>query len=320
MPLTDQESRCAELLCRHLDGERGGQWHVATVFDDEHPSEPSPDVLLSNGTDEIAVEIKRLTGGERLTAFFAKRDWLQDRLTADTHGRLWLIPQSGVEFPLPKSLASRLIDVVPRIATSLAVGESAAVPVARRQAVVQHILDDGSAIYCSHGVITVDTEGVFCLDDDDLPQHHPVTDAGKRAFHDELRRASAAARLHGKAEASWWEEWELKRIADDSAVGAGGVELIKGVRVDGRGAASAVVKKAVADAGNKFGERSWARSTAAALHVVHEGAGWVLPAETFEDSVSALPVSDVGHLDFAFVVAEDRVRAFRFHDVAGAAP
>ena len=46
MPLSEQESRCVELLCHHLNQTSGGQWRVAKSLDDEHPSGPSPDVLL----------------------------------------------------------------------------------------------------------------------------------------------------------------------------------------------------------------------------------------------------------------------------------
>ncbi len=317
MPLTDQESRCAELLCRHLGGERGGRWRVAALFDDEYPSEPSPDMLLSNGVDEIAVEIKRLTDGEYLTAFFTKLHWLQDRLAAGVDGRFWLIPQRGVEFPLSGELVSRLIDIVPGIAASLAVGESAPVPVAQRHAVLHRLRDDGSAIHCSHGAIAVDAEGVFYLDDDDLPQHRPVTDRSERAFHAELRRASAAARLHDRAEASWCEEWELRKVADGRDGGAGGVAILKGAVGDVRDAAAEAVRKAVMDARNKFSGRKWAPGAAVALHVGE--AGWVLDAEAFDDAVSDFPASDVGLLDVVFVVAADHVHAFRFHDTAEAA-
>ena len=285
MPLTKQESRCAELLCRHLHGQRGGRWHIATVFDDEYPSEPSPDVLLSNGTDEIAVEIKRLTDGSRISDFFTKLDWLQDHLARDVDGRFWLIPQLGVEFPLSRELVSRLLDVVPGVAASLAVGESGAVPVAQREAVLHRLRDDGSAVRCSHGLIAVDAEGVFYLDDDDLPQHRPVTDRSERTFHAELRRASAAARLHDRAEASWHEEWELRKVADGRDGEAGSVAIAKGVVGDGRDAAAESVRKAVADARNKFSARRWARRAAVALHVGE--AGWVLDAEALGDAVSA---------------------------------
>ena len=60
MPLTEQEERCVTLVCRYLSEHYGGDWSVKENLDDQDLPEPTPEVIVSNGVKDAAVEVKRL--------------------------------------------------------------------------------------------------------------------------------------------------------------------------------------------------------------------------------------------------------------------
>ena len=60
MPLTEQEERCVNLACHYLSKHYGGNWSVQKNLDDLKFQEPTPEVIVGNGTKTAAVEVKRL--------------------------------------------------------------------------------------------------------------------------------------------------------------------------------------------------------------------------------------------------------------------
>ena len=62
MALSEQEARCVEFALNFLSEHYGGCWTIEQYLDDLHPSEPTPEVIVSNGEKTAAVEVKRLRG------------------------------------------------------------------------------------------------------------------------------------------------------------------------------------------------------------------------------------------------------------------
>ena len=316
MPLSDQESRCAELVCQYLDSTRSGDWRIARSLDDEHPSEPSPDVLLTNGTEEIAVEIKRLTDGEFLDHRRVAELYLQRSLAPKTGGAFLLHPSRGTAFPFTKETAQDLNDVVPGIASELDVGKSAGVPL-RRHAIVKCIdKHSGSFVSCSHvqtGAVVRslcgEVEGTYYLDDAGQPEHQFVTEERRAAFQGVLRGACDDAALGSPAELEWEEAWELVKFRKTEE-GQGIVSIFGVAIADPEVAAVEAVGKAIAAARGAFSARDWEPVSAAALHAGEMG--WVLDRDEFERALSVLTPADVHPLDIVFLVDEDGVREFRF--------
>lgn len=316
MPLSEQESRCVTFLCQHLNQTRGGEWSVAGLPDDEHPSEPSPDVLLTNDTGEIAVEIKRLTDGDVLDSRRVAELSLQRSLAPKTGGAFRLHPSRGSTFPFARKTAQHLRSVVPGIACKLDIGESAGVPV-RRRAVVKCIDEKaGSFVSCWHvqtgavvRSVSCDLEGTYYLDDAEQPEHQFVTEESELAFREALRQACEAASPGSDAELEWDEAWRLVKVGS-TAAGEGIVSLFGIAIADPDLAAADAVKKAIGAARQAFSARKWAPMSAAALHA--GDIGWVLGLGDFERAVSALNAAHVSPLDIVFLVAEDGVREFRY--------
>ncbi len=65
MDPSGQERRCASAICRHLSEQVNREWTPDTWLDFGRDAERSPDVLLSDGVNKIAMEITQLTAGQR---------------------------------------------------------------------------------------------------------------------------------------------------------------------------------------------------------------------------------------------------------------
>ena len=62
VPLSDQETHCVQLTCEYLSSSVGGSWKVQSYPDELYPAEPTPEVIVTNGSVTAAIEVKRLTG------------------------------------------------------------------------------------------------------------------------------------------------------------------------------------------------------------------------------------------------------------------
>lgn len=60
MPLTEQEERGVNLACYYLSEYDGGNWSIQENLDDLKLQEPTPEVIVGNGTKTAAVEVKLL--------------------------------------------------------------------------------------------------------------------------------------------------------------------------------------------------------------------------------------------------------------------
>lgn len=316
MPVTEQESRCAQLICQHLSSTPAGHWRVAKSLDEEHPSEPSPDVLLTNGSQEIVLEIKQLTDGDFLDRRRVAELYLQRALAPKTGGVFRLHPAPGMVLPFAKETVEHLKDVVPGIACELEIGKSAPVPV-ERHAVVRCIdKDSGSFVSCAHvrtGTVVRslngDVGGTYYLDDAGQPEHEFITEERRTAFRGVLRTACEDAAVGDPAELDWEEAWELTKLRTTEE-GEGVVSIFGVAIADPEVAAVEAVEKAIAAAKRAFSAQDWEPMSAAALHAGE--IGWVLDRSEFERALSVLTPADVCPLDIVFLVDEDGVREFLF--------
>ena len=62
MSLSEQEKRCVEYTCQFLSSTLGGCWNVERYLDGLNPTEPTPEVVVTNGKITAAIEVKRMIG------------------------------------------------------------------------------------------------------------------------------------------------------------------------------------------------------------------------------------------------------------------
>ena len=310
MPPSEQEQRCAELVCEHLGQTLDGQWEPSKWLDDESPSMRSPDVLLSDGTSTMALEIKQLTDGEEFQSYSDAHRSLSGSLTPPTGGRFYLIPPLGTHLPLDRELAQRLRPRVAAAAEELVIGGSAPIPV-ERKAELRHVGEGDGFITCEHlgtevRSLSAVVPGNFYLVDGGGPSHKFVTEGRRRAFRRAIHRACEASMRDGTAELEWCEEWELRRV-EDSSDGRSGVSVIAVASDDPLAAAVEAVSKAVDATKPKF-KQQWAERAALALHAGQIGG--FLTMDDFENALGALDAAAVRPIDVIFLVGDGDIREF----------
>ena len=312
MPSREQELRCVEAVCCFLTRETGAAWQTVGWPDDLHQGEPSPDVLLTDGKDNLAVEIKRLTDGEEFDEYFGAQESLYTSLAPNGTGVYTLIPPALVRFPLDKKLVHNISKNIARAAVGLQVGHRMNLPIPRRAPVKFMPRSDMGGVFCQHAhqgevrAVSPGVTGLYLLEDDG-PSHQFLSDDRRLAFHREIRRACTASRKNGKATAAWSEEWELLRHGDE-AEGQGGVEVMAFAADFLESAAIKSVAKAISAAREKFGTKKWAERSAVALHA---GELWdQVPLALYADAIRELKAADVHPLDEIFLVRGSLVRRF----------
>ena len=124
MAPTEQEERCVVLLCKHLSGNPGGEWRVDEWLDDTDNSEPTPDAVLTNGLEYLAVEIKQLTDGETFHTNNWKYISLRQQLAPESGGEFALFTPTVIGWSFDKKLISQLKRKLAKAAVHLSVGQS----------------------------------------------------------------------------------------------------------------------------------------------------------------------------------------------------
>ena len=315
MSLSKHEARCLELLLPYLDSSRRAPWRIERLLDDEYPNEPTPDVLLTNGADCMAVEIKRLTDGDDFSTYHDTTDSLRRRLAPDGIRSFSLLGPPVFKKRLARKLVRQLRREIAIAATGLGVGESTVVPVRRAATVRLLTHSDTGFISCCHAE-SADIEaasplisGAFFLEDADYPDHRFVTNERRTELHRALQQACDEGLRNGSARVKWHEEWDLHRHEDVSA-GEGGVLVTWGTAAFLEAAAIESVAEGLRPARGKFENRKWAAVSAAVLHA-GEVQGQV-PVALLEWAVQRLGAEDVHPLDLVYLVGPDRVREFDF--------
>ena len=312
MPPSEQERRCVEAVCRYLRETSGDEWRLAEWLDDGYADEPSPDVLLTDGTRTLAVEVKQLTDGEAFDGYDRAQQSLYERLAPNATGVYTLIPAPLVKLPLSPMLVSQLTIRIATAAIGLRVGDSARVAVPREATLRFVSQSDVGVVLCRHPqsdevrAVSPEVAGVHFLDDDG-PPHQFLSDESRLSFRRALTRASAESRRAGQATVSWFEEWDLLRH-EDAVEGEGGV-IVAAVVTDFLGSAAMEgVAKAISAARKKFEVKKWAARSAVALHAGEQQ--HQVSLSFYLDAITGLKAADVQPLQSVFLVGRTYVREF----------
>jgi hypothetical protein len=223
MPLTDQEVRCVNLANRYFSKLYGGVWSIESYPDDTYTSEPSPEVIVTNGDNTTAIEVKRLTGDSIYQAYTESLLSNQKFLTPSCGGSYDLVPTFDLQLPMPVNLRGKVKQEIDRVAPSLGPGQSGVIRLPR-QGRISLISESGPPyVMCSHGdpllyellrPLPEKISGGFMLVDEGL-EHSFITNEGRNAFYEAVVGA-CERRLSGDATPfTWYEEWELTRLEDD---------------------------------------------------------------------------------------------------------
>ena len=283
-------------------------------LDDRHDQERNPDVLLTDGTDDIAIEIKQLTDGDIFHNYKWDQHSLYRRLAPDPVGNYILLPPPSIGFRLDSSLLGKLKSQVAIAATGLRPGGFGIVLVPRRATVRLFTPSDTGFVTCLHAqsddvrAVSPGVAGGYLLEDDG-PNHQFLTEQRRLSFHAKLKQACKKAKQRDRVEVEWFEEWKLIRT-EDSVEGRGGVMVLSVVGGFLEAAAFESVDTAICGARKKFKARKWARRSAVALHAgeqQHE-----LSFALFESEIANLEAADVQPIDVVFLVDAARVRQFNF--------
>ncbi len=308
---TDQERRCASAVCRHVTEQTDRRWQPDRWLDQGRDAERSPDVRLSDGTDDIALEITRLTAGRRFDDYDYAQYSLYRRLAPTRRANFTLLPPPLLHVPLEKKLA-RSLKVPIRAATKdLAVGEWGIVLVPR-QATVKYVHPRNDIpMFCLHAAgdhfdgFSNGIEGAFQLRDGDTPPHQFLTEECRRSFHVDLLRACLESKRIGQAPIEWHEEWRIYR-SEDAKDGEGGILVSAFVADWVESAAIESVDKALAHAKEKFQAKPWGSRAAVALDA-GEARGHISP-DAFAWAIDELDTDQAAPIDIVFLVVGDSVR------------
>lgn len=231
------------------------------TLDEEHPSEPSPEVVLSNGTTTAAIEVKRLMDHAWKT-YFEGQSSLRTSLVPPCGGSYALYPCVDFRLPVQKGFAKLLKREIARVGPALKVGEADEVRI-RRKATLNMIRPTGPGyLNCCHSysdhvvrALSPRLVGAYLIDDENQWEHSFITEGAREAFFCAVVLASEKSRVTGTAELQWEEEWELKRIEGDKdgvrvVAVTGPLNVIVGLNEE--------MRTTVEKAGRKFTARRWA--------------------------------------------------------------
>jgi len=231
MPLSEQEQRCVAFACHYLEEHYGGSWSVKKNLDELNLSEPTPEVIVSNGEKTAAIEVKRLIGNSTYQEYIAYLRNNERFLVPSCGGSYYLCPPVDFRFPMSADLRRLVKREIEHIAPTISPGQKGAIQIPR-QGHVSLITESGpSFISCLHGGpysehmsrLREKLTGKFMLVDEGL-EHSFITQECKAAF-EEAVVAACKRRLEGNTGPfNWYEEWELSRIDNES--GENGVWII----------------------------------------------------------------------------------------------
>jgi len=311
MPLSEQEQRCVGFTCRYLEEHYGGTWSIQQYLDDLNLSEPTPEVVVSNGEKTAAIEVKRLTGDSTYQEYIASLLSNEKFLVPSCGGSYYLCPPVDFRLPMSAKLRQFVKREIERVAPMLGLGQKGAIRIPR-QGYISLIAESGpSFISCLHGgpyseIISRLREkitGKFMLIDEGL-EHSFVTQECEAAFEEAVITA-CKRRLEGTiGPFSWYEEWELARIG-----GGGGESAQDGVWIiattDARSMQESVeqcVHVVLGKAMQKFRKRRWGD-----LQIIVLEASGLAPADLAANAVETFVPGDRELVDHFLLVEDEDV-------------
>jgi len=314
--LSDQESRCVELAFGYLSSTVGGNWIVESYPDELYPTEPTPEVIVTNGNVKAAIEVKRLTGDSIYQAYKESLLSNQTHLTPSCGGYYTLSPPIDFRLPMNINTRKQVKQEIERLAPTLQPGAIGAVRVPR-QGHIALISESGPPyICCRHHTAFSEImqplfdrlTGKFMLVDEGV-EHSFVTDEGRAAFFDAVV-AACQRRLKGDASPfSWYEEWELRRIdvGEEEGDSQDGVWIMTCTEArDVRESVAECIYYVLEKAIKKFAVKRWAE-----LHLLvldnYMGDYRFVHVQLATEVVSNLQPDNLQNVDFILIINEDKV-------------
>jgi hypothetical protein len=316
MPLTSQERHCIELALPLLGELYGGSWRIpdGPSLDDLHESQASPECLVTNGSVDAAVEVKRLTGDSVMQAYREALISLNRSLIPTCGGYYTLNPAIDFRLPIDGSLRRLLKKEIERVAPTLVQGGPTGALLIPRKAHVSMGREDGPGyISCCHNstgnLVTAASPlitGTFLLVDDGMLEHSFVTDSGREAFHGALADACRRRIETGSGELEWFEEWELWRcedFPDEDPRDKDGVHVICVTEARDVGASVAEALDLMIEKALKKFEHRWAERHV----IVFDQATVLCNAERVGQALAWVTSEELANVDLILLTDKDEV-------------
>ncbi len=309
-PLSDQEQRCINVVCRYLEDRFGGSWSVQTILDNIHLSEPSPEAIVGNGEMTAAIEVKRLTGDSVLQAYTSSLLSNEKFLTPSCGGSYYLVPPLDFRLPMAQELRRLVKRETERVAQMLAPGQRGAIRIPRQGHIALISQSSPGFISCLHqgphsdliGKVQDQINGKFMLVDEGL-EHSFVTEECQTAFVQAVVNACNARRSGDAEPFGWEEEWELGRNDEYDTDGEDGVWIV--AVTEARSMPESVeecVHSMVQKAIKKFESRRWAD-----LHFIVLEASLFAPTTLAAEAVKSFALSDRSSVDSILLVDGENI-------------
>ena len=176
-----QERRCASAVCRLLSEQTSRKWTPDTWFDVGRDAVRSPDVLLSDGVNKIALEITQLSAGQRFEDHDRAKYSLHRKLAPDRTRTFTLFPPPMLELPLDKKLVRSLKAPIKTTADTLRVGGCSSVLIPRRATIRYLGARSFGYVTCHHVDVSHleglgrRIDGIYCLEDGGSPHHQFIS-------------------------------------------------------------------------------------------------------------------------------------------------
>lgn len=214
MALNPEESRCIDALCSYLS-HRGTAWAIIDdSLDSKYPNEPTPEAIISNDADTVAVEVKGLVRVED-GRFWKQYKSLSKSLQPTCPGNYVLVVPHGWTLQSIRPFIRGLKTQTEELCPTLVPGQTAFVRVPRKSQLTK-VRSEGAWVRCCHphdAAIQLDGQvggGYFLADQG--PDHSFCTDDCRDRFRQRLLTAAGRIRDDDNGiRVEWEEEWELKR-------------------------------------------------------------------------------------------------------------
>lgn len=309
MPLSEQERRCIDLALKHLGSQYGGSWCIERYLDDEFPSENTPEVLVTNGECNAAIEVKRLTDPETQELIESLRS-NERYFTPPCGGYYWMATPPDLEHRIDRQLRRHLKKEIERVAPTLNVQESGALRVSRSARLeCVNTKPNTHHLSCYHlgpisdllRPLSSRVNGIFFLDDRGL-EHSFVTEEGRNAFYDIIAAACQMCPEGKSVSVEWHEEWRLTKTRERESGKQDGVWVIAASDAfDVAEASRTSVKNILDKASPKFESKNWAN-----LHVLV--VDWTASMlDPVLDIVRNLQPNELEPIDLVLIVKDDQI-------------
>lgn len=311
MSPTEQENRCIQHACEFLSSTIGGRWVIERALDDLNPSEPTPEVVVTNGQTTAAIEVKRMLGDSNQLAYHASLRSNERYLIPSCGGYYSLAPPVDVRLPINTTLRRQLKGEIERVAPTLQPEEPGVLLIPRTGFLSLVCELNPPMIFCLHNSsyelfqpIHERLRGRFMLVDEGF-EHSFFTTQGKDAFREAVV-AACDRRLNGDSSPfAWNEEWQITRLRD---AGDGDDDDRDGVWIFACSGARSVPEsinenlQAILDnALHKF-VRRWAP-----LHVLVLEENIESHTRFIHDTIAALGSTELPNIEYVLLVANDDV-------------